>query len=388
LRDGTIDLVRDTAEKISRLGLANSSAVKHRAGTVILSRTASVGFSAILGSDMATSQDFATWTCGPELNPRYLLHTLRAMAPDLRRLVAGSTHKTIYMPDIEQLRIPLPPTDDQRAIADFLDAEVAYIERIRHRRDSQRDAVTERLTAAISEALFPRAFTDEQRDPAWPWLPKMGADRPLVRLGHVCRLQGGFTVDGSRDVGGDVVTRPYLRVVNVQAGRVNLEDVAEVTVPRSVAAGSRLRAGDVLMTEGGDLDKLGRGTVWYGEIEDCLHQNHVFALRPEPGKLDGDYLALITQSMHGRCYFESTGVKTTNLASTNSNKILSFPVPLPDLDMQRRLVDKLNTHIKMADRTLEAIDHQIALLGERKHALVTAAVTGQMDVATARGSST
>ena len=123
LRDGTTDVIHETAEKISTLGLANSAAVKHSAGTVILSRTASVGFSAILGSDMATSQDFATWTCGPRLYPRYLLHALRAMAPDLRRLSSGSTHKTVYMPDIEELRIPLPPMPEQLRIAAYLDAQ-------------------------------------------------------------------------------------------------------------------------------------------------------------------------------------------------------------------------------------------------------------------------
>ena len=115
---------------------------------MILSRTASVGFPAILGADMATSQDFATWTCGPKLDPRYLLYALRAMAPDLRRLVAGSTHKTIYMPDVEQLRIPLPALAEQRAIAGFLDAEVAYIDKIRRRRDAQRAAIIGRSTAA------------------------------------------------------------------------------------------------------------------------------------------------------------------------------------------------------------------------------------------------
>lgn len=75
--------------------------------------------------------------------------------------------------------------------------------------------------------------------------------------------------------------------------------------------------GDVLMTEGGDLDKLGRGTVWRGEIEECLHQNHVFAVRPVKERLDSRYLSLLTRSSLARRYFEGTGVKTTNLASTS-----------------------------------------------------------------------
>ncbi|MGV9990316.1 restriction endonuclease subunit S [Streptomyces sp. NPDC003374] len=176
----------------------------------------------------------------------------------------------------------------------------------------------------------------------------------LVRLGYVARLQNGLTVDAKRDVTGDVVTRPYLRVANVQAGSLNLESVSEITVPRSMAQRSTLRPGDVLMTEGGDLDKLGRGTVWRGEIEGCLHQNHIFAIRPDPNRLSGRFLAYLTQSLYGRHYFESTGTRTTNLASTNSNKIQSFPLPLPPLDVQRRIADFLDAEtVRIDDLTVK-----------------------------------
>jgi type I restriction enzyme S subunit len=111
--------ITETRECISELGLANSAAVLHPKGTVVLCRTASAGYSAIMGTDMATSQDFATWTCGPDLRPRFLLLCLRAMRQDLLgRLATGSTHKTIYMPDIHALRIPLPPVAEQDEIVD------------------------------------------------------------------------------------------------------------------------------------------------------------------------------------------------------------------------------------------------------------------------------
>jgi type I restriction modification DNA specificity protein len=100
IRDGQKEYVTDTAEKISALGLANSSARLLPKGTVILSRTASVGFSAILGVDMATTQDFVNWVCGPTLRPEYLLYVFRSMQPEFRGLTMGSTHQTIYMPDV------------------------------------------------------------------------------------------------------------------------------------------------------------------------------------------------------------------------------------------------------------------------------------------------
>lgn len=120
-RKDEIDEIDETAVEISELGLANSSAVVHPAGTVALSRTASAGFSILMKRAMATSQDFVTWTCGPDLLPPYLLHLLRTMRPYLLGFLAmGSTHKTIYFPDLMDLRIPLPPTEDQSAAVELV----------------------------------------------------------------------------------------------------------------------------------------------------------------------------------------------------------------------------------------------------------------------------
>ncbi|MET8713370.1 hypothetical protein ABZV52_09430 [Streptomyces sp. NPDC004735] len=278
-----------------------------------------------------------------------------------------------------------PGLDEQRRIADFLDAETARIDKMLELRHAQEAKLTERSYASVSEILLPEILTQPLGQRPWTWLPDMPHHRPLVRLGYVCRLQSGLTVDGKRDISGDVVTRPYLRVANVQAGSVALDNVSEVTVPREIADRSTLRPGDVLMTEGGDLDKLGRGTVWRGELPGCLHQNHVFALRPEPDRLDGDYLALMTRTLHGRSYFESTGTKTTNLASTNSSKIMSFPIPLPNVALQRELSRQAQGSLDSVGAAIRLLGTQRALLVERREAFITAAVTGQFDVSTASG---
>jgi type I restriction enzyme S subunit len=118
------------------------------------------------------------------------------------------------------------------------------------------------------------------------------------------------------------------------------------------------------MTEGGDLDKLGRGTVWNGEIDHCLHQNHVFAVRPDPNKLMPEYLSLVTQTSYARAYFESTGVKTTNLASTSSSKIRDFKIPFVDLDEQRRIVDFLDAEVRQIDALMKSRHAQVGVLNE------------------------
>jgi type I restriction enzyme, S subunit len=261
----------------------------------------------------------------------------------------------------------LPLLDEQRRISDFLDAETARIDQLQAARARQLATLEEFVASRIS-AMVPSK-----------------TEAPFVRLGYLTVIQSGVTVDSNRDSGADSVTLPYLRVANVQNGHVDLESVTEITVPRSVAQASTLRDGDVLMTEGGDLDKLGRGTVWHDEITNCLHQNHVFAVRPDQRKVAPEYLALITRTSYARAYFESTGTKTTNLASTNSSKIRDFKLPLIDIAAQTRVVSEIDGSLKNITKVQVALIQQRAILAERRQALITAAVTGQIDVATAQG---
>lgn len=153
IRDAKREYVRETKEMVSELGLANSSARLLPKGTVILSRTASVGFSAIIEIPMATTQDFANWICGPRLKPEFLLTCLRGMGGEFRRLMMGSTHNTIYMPDIQSLTIAIPPMDEQ-------DAVVAEVRRLSERYDALTSEVEaaavllqERRSALISAAV-------------------------------------------------------------------------------------------------------------------------------------------------------------------------------------------------------------------------------------------
>jgi len=154
MREDRIEYIATTREKISELGMAHSSATLHPAGTVVLSRTASAGFSAIMGTDMATSQDFATWACGPLLEPRFLLLCLRAMRSDLLgRLAQGSTHQTIYMPDIEAIRVPLPPLGEQRRIVEATWASLGPIDRAVDVLEKQIALLRERRQALITAAV-------------------------------------------------------------------------------------------------------------------------------------------------------------------------------------------------------------------------------------------
>jgi type I restriction enzyme, S subunit len=166
----------------------------------------------------------------------------------------------------------------------------------------------------------------------------------------------------------------------VQDGHLDLEDITTIEVPAAVAERVELRSGDVLMTEGGDLDKLGRGTLWSGEIPSCLHQNHIFAVRCYKHKLLPKFLAYLTASQYGRDYFEATGKRTTNLASTNSTKVGMFPLPLPKLAEQERLVEYIDEQIRRIRAVQNIHERQIETLLAYRKSLIHECVTGQRRV--------
>ena len=120
--------IDETQIKTNAAGIANSSARVLPRGTVCFSRTASVGFVTIMGRPMATSQDFANWVCGDELDPEYLMHALIRARAELRALATGATHKTIYMPMLGAFHICMPERAMQERIVSKLKVQLAAIE--------------------------------------------------------------------------------------------------------------------------------------------------------------------------------------------------------------------------------------------------------------------
>lgn len=166
IRQERRDVILETKELISELGLANSAARLLPIGTVMLSRTASVGFSAIMGVPMATTQDFANWVCGEALRPEYLLQVLRSMEGEFRRLMMGSTHNTIYMPDIQSLRFGLPPLDEQDLIVECIRGVVvesdAFIVQARRSTELLEERRSAMIFAAVTGQIDVRGLVDRE----------------------------------------------------------------------------------------------------------------------------------------------------------------------------------------------------------------------------------
>lgn len=173
-------------------------------------------------------------------------------------------------------------------------------------------------------------------------------DWQVIRLSSRAEIQSGIAKNANATLR-EPITVPYLRVANVQDGFLDLAEVSTIAIERSDLSRYAVLPGDVLMNEGGDLDKLGRGAIWNGQIDPCVHQNHVFVVRCKAGFVP-EYLNAWTSSAQARRYFMLAGRQTTNLASINKTSLgdLTIAVP-PTEDEQRKIAEALTDADAMSD---------------------------------------
>ena len=191
-------------------------------------------------------------------------------------------------------------------------------------------------------------------------------------LEDLAEVVGGVTKDSKRQSDPALPGVPYLRVANVQRMRLDLTNVTTIRVPPEAVERYRLLPGDVLMTEGGDRDKLGRGWIWEGQIDTCIHQNHVFRARVTASSFDPKLLALYLNSV-ARPWLEANAKQSVNLASISISKIKQLPVPVPPNLEQQRIAATLSTRLARLD-IIESKLHTVLAQVDRTWAAVLDAV--------------
>lgn len=306
-------------------------------------------------------------------DPRFLFFYL--LHPDVRHFVTermeGSTGRQ-RVPESALLNLPIPALDlsEQTAIAGALESvrRASVFE-------TQCEFVARNLKRAAMRELFTRGLRGEaQRETEFGPVP---ANWQSEILDHCSKVQTGVA-KGRKFADTEMVDVPYLRVANVQDGHLDLSEMKEIHIRRSEVERYRLQTGDVVLTEGGDFDKLGRGFIWRGELDLCVHQNHVFAVRPDRKRLLPEFFAYLAQSAYGKAYFLKVAHKTTNLACINSTKLKAFPVLIPStLDEQQEIVEVLDA----IDRKIDLHKRKRAVLDELFKSLLHKLMTGEIRVA-------
>lgn len=282
--------------------------------------------------------------------------------------------------EMRNIVLAIPPLQEQRAIATFLDRETAKIDVLVVEQQKLIALLQEKRQAVISHAVTKGLDPNvPMKDSGVEWLGEVPEHWEVKVLKFIATVQTGIA-KGKDNTGKETITVPYLRVANVQDGYLALDDMAEIEISASDLQRYLLQPGDVLMNEGGDFDKLGRGHIWRGEIESCIHQNHVFAVRPHG--VSSEWLNAITGSGYAQFYFMTRSKQSTNLASISSTSIMELPVLLPPRNEQAAVLTFIAKQTSQFDTLMTEARSAITLLQERRTALISATVTGQIDVRT------
>lgn len=336
--------LHNTKMTVSALGLANSSARLLPEGTVALSRTATIGKVAILGREMATSQDFACYICGPRLLNSYLAHLFRGMEVEWERLMAGSTHNTIYMPSFENMQILVPPMAEQEAIAEALSDADALIEGL------ERLIAKKRL---IKQGAMQDLLTAKRR------LPGFSGEWGAKTLGEICRLEmGGTPPRQSSAYWGKGY--PWLSIADLK-GKVVTESKEEI----SQLGADRLKVipkGTLLMSF-----KLSIGRVAFAGRD--LFTNEAicafFDLSEHPGFL---YYAL------QRVDFALYGKQAVKGYTLNKESLRAVEVRFPTRAEQAAISDILDD----MDAEIQALDARLEKARQVKEGMMQNLLTGRI----------
>lgn len=254
----------------------------------------------------------------------------------LTDVISGSAQPQITRESLQSVKIPLPSLEEQRRIALILD---------------QADGLRQKRQQAIEklDQLLQATFIDMFGDPIlntknWP------SDK---KLGDIADIVSGIT-KGRKITGKSLREIPYLAVSNVQDKYLNLSVIKTIEASDEEIERYKLQQGDLLLTEGGDPDKLGRGTLWNNEVDECIHQNHVFRVRLTSKDFTPNYLNWIVGSEYGKRYFLKSAKQTTGIASINMGQLKKLPLLIPPLDLQIQFDERCNKFHQIKKQLVES----------------------------------
>ncbi len=360
--------IHQTNECCTELGIANSAARVLPPGTVCLSRTASIGYIFRLGRPMATSQDFVNWVCDPaQLDPKFLMYVLLADVESLFRFAHGSTHQTIYYPEVKAFHACLPPLPTQRRIAGILSAYDDLIEN-----NTKRIKILEEMARALYREWFVHF-----RFPGHEKVKLL--DSPLGQIpegwdvGPLSTLVEEF-FDGPHATPPPAESGPiFLGIKNItESGQLDLgkvRHIAEEDFPRWTKRVTPA-AGDIVLSYEATLNRY---AVIPEGFRGCLGRR-LALIRPDAHALH--YLFL---SFFARRWRDTVEMRTVSGSTVNRiplKKLPEFPILLPPADRLAKFDDAVAPIIKLQ----EVLRKQSRSLRGARDLLLPRLISGEIDV--------
>ena len=385
-----------TKQKIKRSGISRSRIVKD--GDFILSNSMSFGRPYIVKTEGCIHDGWLVLSINSEVfDQDYLYYFLSSQEAykQFDSKAAGSTVRNLNIDIVKTVEALIPPLAEQKRIVTKLDSLFAHTRRARQELDHIPKLI-ERYKQAILSAAFRGDLTADWRKEnnqiinAKKFLIDSGImpckDVELSPLpdtwiwaltGDLCNIKSGVALGKKRSLGTELIELPYLRVANVQKGWLDLSEIKTVLVTQKEAESLYLQSGDILMNEGGDRDKLGRGHVWNSQVENCIHQNHVFRLRLKSQKISPFYISYYANEL-GQQYFIGQGKQTTNLASISMSKLSRFPIPVAPPEEMQVILQLIEKELKKIEILRQEVSKAYKFLDRLEQSTLAKAFRGEI----------
>lgn len=283
--------------------------------------------------------------------PDYLAHFFKTPSywSQVSLNARGAAQLGVNATSLKSLSVPLPPIAEQKRITGILD-KAEELRGLRRKALEQLDA--------IAQSSFLEMFGDPLTNPKG-WMSNMS-------LGEVADIASGIT-KGRKLSGKATREIPYLAVINVQDRALNLNILKTIEASEDEISRYRLKKDDLLLTEGGDPDKLGRGTLWSEEIPECIHQNHVFRVRLTSNSIHPLFLNWLVGSQRGKQYFLKSAKQTTGIATINMTQLRGFPLLIPPTDLQEKFARRVDVIEQLKVTHRESLAQLDALFASLQH---------------------
>ena len=226
----------------------------------------------------------------------------------------------------------------------------------------------------------PKNWQSKYKEPTQPDtsdLPELPGGWCWASLDMISDITGGITKGQQRKTKMQTRAVPYLRVANVQRGFLNLNEIKAIEAPEDEIQFLKLSVGDILFTEGGDRDKLGRGWVWNNEIDECIHQNHVFRARLIDSRINSRLLSHWGNTF-GRLWFMREGKQSVNLASINITILKKFPVPIPPIAEQDIVMSTIEERLSVVDFIESQLEANLKRAARLRQSILKRAFEGKL----------
>ena len=374
LNDGEITA---TSKKITPKAVSDYSTLKtYPANSLVIAMYgATIAKVGLLKIPTTVNQACCVLVPSKRIDPRYAYYYFLSSKRKLIDLGSGGGQPNISQDVVRSFKITLPEKSEQKKMVNYLDTKTQTLDKILTTKNHTHAHLSELRQAIITNAVLGTGGAAMNlQNTNIPWIGKIPAHWQVEKIKGVADIVLGKMLQSTEKEG--YVLKPYLRAQNIRWEKVDVSGVNEMWFSPNEISQYRLKEGDILVSEGGEV---GRAAMWHNELDECYIQNSVNRLRVHKKKILPEYLLYVLESYGQAKVFENT-VNRVSIAHLTREKLKEYAIPLPPLDEQREIVANIQKRLSNIDKADALLQKSINQLEEYRSSLISNVVGGKVTI--------